>query len=587
MDMKKRKDVRRQIMKKKQAGNFVGQKFSSIHSMKASVSILAVVIVLITVAFNLLTIIPSVRNNITELSKNHLYDSAVGYGMLLDEACTLSSPEQILQKDALEQIVGDADIQGMESSYAYVVDFNGTMLYHPTAEKIGSSVENDVIKEVANQAAAGNKAESTVTEYTFKGEKRYAAYYVGTSGDFILVISAKRSEALKFISTMTAKTIFASIISLILCAILSFLVIRKITKPIVSITGVIERLATLDFSVDEEQAKLNMRKDEAGSMSRAITHLREELGNVVYDLKQQSGTLYETATMLSNNTEETLRTVSQVEQATHDIAEGATSQADETEAATNNVVTIGTMVEATNTKVNEIHGIVMEMQKDGDEAAEKIRELDEQNEKTKSSIQTIYEQTNETNQSAKKIREATALIASIAEETSLLSLNASIEAARAGEQGRGFAVVASQIQKLAEQSNESTEKIEEIVTLLIEDSEKAVKTMEEVKSIMKEQVVAVEKTDMIFSRVQKGIQNTKQGIDAIAEHTHQMDEARVNVVDVVQNLTAIAEENAASTQQTSASVTEVSAIVENIAGDANHVKAVAENLEENIGKFRL
>jgi methyl-accepting chemotaxis protein len=374
---------------------------------------------------------------------------------------------------------------------------------------------------------------------------------------------------------------------MIICAILSLFVIRKITRPIAAITGVIEHLATLDFTVDEKQAALNMRKDETGSMSRAITHLREELGNVVYDLKQQSSTLYETATMLSDNTGKTLHTVAQVEQASHDIAEGATSQADETEAATNNVVTIGTMVEATNTKVNEIHGIVMEMQKDGDDAAVKIRELDEQNEKTKSSIQTIYAQTNETNQSAKKIREATALIASIAEETSLLSLNASIEAARAGEQGRGFAVVASQIQKLAEQSNESTEKIEEIVTLLIDDSEKAVKTMEEVKDIIKQQVAAVEKTDMIFSRVQKGIQNTKQGIDAIAEHTHQMDDARVNVVDVVQNLTAIAEENAASTEQTSASVTQVSTIVGNIANDAGQVKEVAEKLEENISKFKL
>lgn len=574
-------------MKQKQSDKLGGYGVSPLHSIKASVELLIVIVVLITVVLELSIVIPSTRKNITSICENHLYDSATGYGLLLDEACTLSSPDKVLQAETLEDIVGSAKIKGIEDSYAYVVDFDGTVLYHPTAEKIGNMVENDAIQGVVNELASGKTVEDAVTEYVFNGERCFAAYHVGTAGDYILVVGARRSEALKFVDTMTRRAIWGTVISIFLCGILSVFVIKKITKPILFITEVIERLAALDFRVDEAEVKLNTRKDETGSMSRAITHLREELGNVIYDLKQQSGYLYQTASTLSDNTEETLRTMGQVEQASHDIAEGATSQADETEAATNNVVTIGTMVEATNHKVSEIHGIVMEMQKDGNDAAVKIRELDEQNEKTKESIQTIYEQTNVTNQSAKKIREATALIASIAEETSLLSLNASIEAARAGEQGRGFAVVAAQIQKLAEQSNESTTKIEEIVTMLIEDSEKAVETMEEVKDIVEQQVTAVEKTDMIFSRVQKGIQNTKQGVDAIADHTKKMDAARVNVVDVVQNLTAIAQENAASTEETSASVSQVSTIVENIANDAGHVKQVAEKLESNISKFQL
>lgn len=389
------------------------------------------------------------------------------------------------------------------------------------------------------------------------------------------------------INKIVESTVKGAIFALIVCLILSIIVVDRITKPLHIITRVIRRLTELDFTSDEEQGKLNIRKDETGHMSRAITHLREELGNVVYDLKQQSGFLFETSSALSKNTEETIQTMQQVEQAAHDIAEGATSQADETESATNNVVTIGNMVEATNKKINEIHGIVIDMQKHGDEAAQKIRELDTQNEKTKESIRAIYEQTNMTNQSAQKIREATALITSIAEETSLLSLNASIEAARAGEQGRGFAVVAAQIQKLAEQSNESAARIEEIVSMLIEDSGQAVDTMEEVRDIMDQQVLAVENTEKIFARVQSGIQNTKQGVDAIDEHAQKLDEARVKVVDVVQNLTAIAEENAASTEETSASVTQVGTIIDHIAEDAVRVKEVAQKLENNIAKFKL
>ncbi len=556
-------------------------------SIKAKLRFLVIFAVVITAVVNLCIVIPSAKKSVVEVSQHYLYDSAQNYGRIIDAACVLGDPQELLQAESLRDMIGDARIQGVENSYAYVVAFDGTMLYHPTAEKIGKPVENESIRKVVSELSEGKALESDVTSYWYAGNDLYAGYYIGTEADFILVVSADKDDVLSPVWKMSAVAVCGVAVSIALCLILSMLVINRVVNPIVEITGVVERMATLDFSLDAKQVELNARKDETGNMSRAITHLREEMGNIVYDLQQQSEHLYNTSSSLSSNTDETQRTMNQVEQAALDISEGATSQANETEEATGNVVTIGNMVEATNEQVTQIQGIVVEMQKQGDEAAEKIRELNEQNEKTKESIQMIYNQTNVTNQSAEKIREATALIASIAEETSLLSLNASIEAARAGEQGRGFAVVAAQIQKLAEQSNASTEKIEEIVTLLMEDSETAVKTMEEVKDIMEKQVVAVEKAGAIFSRVQNGIRNTKQGVDKIARHTNQMDEARIKVVDVVQSLTAIAEENAASTEQTSASVTQVSGIIENIASDAVQIKDVAEKLKSDVNKFKL
>ena len=199
----------------------------------------------------------------------------------------------------------------------------------------------------------------------------------------------------------------------------------------------------------------------------------------------------------------------------------------------------------------------------------------------------IYEQTNTTNESAMKIRTATSLITSIAEETNLLSLNASIEAARAGEQGRGFAVVASQIQKLAEQSNDSARQIENIIDSLIEDSQKSVATMEDVKKIMESQSESVDRTNERFTHVRNGITQSLDGVNQIADKTKRLDEARVNVVDVVQNLTAIAEENAASTEETSASVTEVSTIVYSISENAAKLKEVAEHLEQSMSIFKI
>ncbi|MBQ9119254.1 MAG: hypothetical protein IJY09_04235 [Lachnospiraceae bacterium] len=173
------------------------------------------------------------------------------------------------------------------------------------------------------------------------------------------------------------------------------------------------------------------------------------------------------------------------------------------------------------------------------------------------------------------------------EETNLLSLNASIEAARAGEQGRGFAVVAAQIQKLAEQSNQSTSQIEQIISLLISDSEKAVETMNEVKVIMTEQSEKVVKAGESFSQVKREVDASVDGIARIAASAEEMQNARNSVVDVVQNLTAIAEENAASTEETSASVAEIATIVANIADNAVALKQIAATLEDDMQKFKL
>ena len=221
------------------------------------------------------------------------------------------------------------------------------------------------------------------------------------------------------------------------------------------------------------------------------------------------------------------------------------------------------------------------------DAQNTLHTLVEVNKSAIESIEVIAEQTRTTNSSAQKIREATSLITAIAEETNLLSLNASIEAARAGEQGRGFAVVAGQIQKLAEQSNESAKKIDDIVAELIKDSEMAVATMDQVEEVMNKQNENMAMTDSKFTEVADGISASIDSIRIIRDKSDNLDKARVEVVDIVQNLTAIAEENAASTEETSASVTQVASIVENISGKAQELKNIADELDESMSRFTV
>lgn len=383
------------------------------------------------------------------------------------------------------------------------------------------------------------------------------------------------------------RTIEAGAFSLIVFGIIGLFVVELMVRPINKITAIVGKLAKMDFTVNKGQDKLDRRKDETGSMSRAISALREQLIIVVTGIKAQSLEIYNSSEDLTVNAKNTAQTMDEVERTVMEIADGATSQAQETQKATENVILMGNMVEETNAEVESLRDNAAEIRQSSGDASEILEDLGEINGKTKEAIEVIYKQTNTTNESAVKIREATAIITSIAEETNLLSLNATIEAARAGEQGRGFAVVAAQIQKLAEQSDQSAKQIESIVNSLIVDSEKAVETMNVVKEIIEQQSENVVKTNTIFAQVKDGIDHSISGITAIADKTQKLDEARVNVVDVVQNLTAIAEENAASTEETSASVTEVANIITNISGNVEQLKTVSDNLEEHMGIFRL
>ncbi len=560
-------------------------KVSFFNSIKTKIVLLIVVAVFATATLSLWTVIPLARDSQSELIKNYMKDIAFIAGEGIDKEIELIGSETIMTPEELQSTVGHVNIEGMSSSYAYVVGADGTMLYHPTAEKIGQPVENDAVKQILGELSKGNRMETDVITYVFKGVTKYASFYIGQNKDYIVVVTADEDETLASVNQILKNSVLASVVVLILCSVIGFFIAVRIIKPIEKITVVITKLAELDFTENPLQKYLNKRKDETGVMGRSIDVLRRELSRVVGNIVKQSGHIYDSSNAMSASTVETSASVEQVEKAISEIAQGATSQAQETQTATENVILMGNMIEETNEEVEILRENARRMRDAGDQAINILSDLNAINQKTKEAIQVIYEQTNTTNVSAMKIKEATDMISDIAEETNLLSLNASIEAARAGEQGRGFAVVASQIQKLAEQSNESARQIDNIINMLISDSEKSVETMEDVRVVIEKQNENVMNTEEAFRHVKDGIDQSIDGIRAIAAKTQKLDEARVKVVDVVQNLTAIAEENAASTEETSASAAEVGSIVSNIATDVEQLNGIAKEMEENIKMF--
>lgn len=561
-------------------------KVSLLHSIKTKIVLLVIVVIIATAGINLLVSVPLIKKNFTTLTQNYMKDMATLVGETIETEIGYLGAEAVLTPEELAKVAKDIKVSGMDSSYAYIVSADGTMMYHPTPEKIGQPVENDAVKSLLAEIAKGNRPEPDMITYLFKGVAKYASYYIGSNMDYIVIVTTDESEALSSVSMMMQRTLGGSAAALVFYSIIGFLIAAIIVKPIEKATKMIVKISELDFTDRENlQASLNRRKDETGVMAKAIGTLRKELADVIRSITGQSVELHDASNAMNNSAYETSQSVDQFEKAINEIAQGATSQAQETQTATENVILMGNMIEETNNEVEKLRNNARSMRDSGDKALNILAELNNINQKTKEAIQTIYEQTNMTNESALKIKEATDIITDIAEETNLLSLNASIEAARAGEQGRGFAVVASQIQKLAEQSNDSARQIADIINLLITDSEKTVETMEDVKAVIEQQNEHVINTGKAFMEVKTGIDSSVESVREITAKTKQLDDARVKVVDVVQNLTAIAEENAASTEETSASASEVGAIMGTISDNAQQLNTIADELKNSIKQF--
>ncbi len=558
---------------------------SVLNSIRTRVLIFVAMAMVVTALICMFGTIPRLRDNMTTTTKNYMVDVAWTVGHGLDREIAHSTREEVMIAEELDIIAGSVGITGLSSSYAYIVGADGTMLYHPSPDKIGQPVENDAVKQLLSEISKGNRPESDVIEYLYKGVMKYASFYIGENLDFIVVVTADEEEIDASTTTVRNQAIVFVVIGVLICIAIAFVITSALVKPIVNVSGVIVKMAGMDFREDAVLIAASKKKDETGVMARSLMQLRNELINVIQKISGQSNELHGASENMNRSANNTAESVEQVEKAVNEIAQGATSQAQETQTATENVILMGDMIEHTNREIASLRDSANAMNVAGNKAMEILAQLNECNQQTKDAIEVVYEQTNTTNTSAMRIKAAADVITDIAEETNLLSLNASIEAARAGEQGRGFAVVASQIQKLAEQSNSSAQEITVIINELISDAAKSVETMESVKDVIRQQDEYVKNTEDSFRDVASGIAQSIDGIEAITARTVQLNDARIRVVDVVQNLTAIAEENAAGTEETSASVTEVGNTMNDVADEANRVNGIATELENSVKIF--
>lgn len=408
------------------------------------------------------------------------------------------------------------------------------------------------------------------------GDSPIGMVFVGTD-------KANKDAALnKIVYMIVGVAVFVMLVCILLAAVFTTSITGSLKKSI----GMVQSVAKGDLRTQIE-GKLLSRKDEIGDLSRAMKELQTEMAQSIVKIADNAKAVMNASGNLEGTARETTQSMREVGDAVTSIAESATEQAAISEQASMHVSDMGERIQRTSREMQEMKQNTKAMQEAEEQGAQTLHRLLESNDEVRQLVEEISRQTRQTNESAQKIKEATEIIASIADETSLLSLNASIEAARAGENGRGFAVVAEQIQKLASQSNESSSRIEEIVSTLISDSNQAVATMEQVAATIEDQTGQMQATKVITDEVRVKLKDSLENMKGIEESVSYLDSARQEIIKTVDELSEIARQNAATTQEVNANTNLVTENFRQVEGSTEGLKSIADGLEESMQHFSV
>lgn len=375
-------------------------------------------------------------------------------------------------------------------------------------------------------------------------------------------------------------------VAMILCIGVGLKLATSISRNIKKSIGIMGKVAEGDLTVWVDD-KMLKRKDEIGDLSRVTVKLKDTLKGILKGISENSASLLEASRALGNAADTTNGTMNEVQNAVSQVVANSTEQSKNSESTSENMRIMGEHITETSTEVDTLNQNAASMQKSSKKTADTLAQLCSINEEVERIIGEVKEQTDRTNVSIQKINTAMEFITSIAEETNLLSLNASIEAARAGESGRGFAVVADQIKKLAEQSNQSGHEIEETTRELMEDSAREMEIMQRMQEIITEQSGSMQETRTNVSEVLKEIEDSMQSILQIRESTGRLAESRGEVMEAVEQLSQIAHDNVDSTQQTYTETQEVLDTFKQVYDSAGQLKKIADELAESMQYFKI
>ena len=460
-----------------------------------------------------------------------------------------------------------------------LVDENGNRM-------VGEQASPEVVEAVINQGQSYFSDSIDLGGIEYYGS--YAPLYQHNSDEIIgMTFVGLNSNLVDSVyrENLTKNIIFLCIVMLAGIAVTVIFVIvllRAIRSVITNLDAVAQ--GSLNTEVGN---RLVTRSDEIGDIARSVHSLIQNMAEVITNIFKTSQSLDRISTGFEESFGSMTQNISNVDTAVEEMAKGSTQQAEETQNVSSEVQGMGDAIESTTDNIKNLVSSTNKMRDYNRSVDDTLVELIKISDETKEAFDIVYKQTNVTNQSAQEIQSAADVITDIADQTNLLSLNASIEAARAGEHGKGFAVVADEIRKLAEQSRESASQITGIIEMLIRNSNTTVDTMKKVTDMIDKQGEELSQTKSVFGDLNNEIGLVGGAVDNIRNEIEQLNQLKNSVMGAVDNLAAIAEENAASTQETSASMQELGNLVAECRRDVEEIVRMSETLAENTNKFTL
>lgn len=547
----------------------------------AKIIVMVILAVIVSNVICMVFILESSKKQITDSVKHTMVDVVNTTSKIMENEISNSGVDD-LDYDGYANNLSDVKLEGMDSAYMYVVQNDGTMLYHPTKEKVGQPVENAVIKGVVQQLQDGKKPGTTVVEYDFNGTTKYSAYTI-LNNENILVLTADESEALAGITTVTGVAVGIIAIVVLIAIIISFIMGRRLMRPLVKVSTIIEDVANgnieADFSVVKES------NDEIGLIIEKMKELTQSLGSIVGKIRNSSDTMSSNSYELNDTSSQTLAANNEISKAVEDVAEGSTGMAASISKINENLLEMSNETKDINASVDEIKNQTVAVQDSSKIMNDKIKSMQDSSHKMDEGISAISKRIETVNTTVDKVSNIVSVIEEISSETNLLSLNASIEAARAGDAGKGFAVVAQEIRVLSDNTNTELENIKQIISSLVEECRYCVQasgTIVEDNAKQKEEIKAVLDE---FGSLDEQIQKTAEKADEIEELVTAMIELNDDITKSSNSLTDVSAANAAATEEMNANIEELNAMMNGVSEMAGNMNDESDGLKEALSFF--
>ncbi|MCR5676109.1 MAG: methyl-accepting chemotaxis protein [Lachnospiraceae bacterium] len=463
-----------------------------------------------------------------------------------------------------------------------MVDRTGTVVAHSLREL---NVE-DPEKQDQNPFYTDSRGDKTSGFYTsdFMGDTWIISWVKIEICGWVVASCRVKEVALTTVYKTLAVQIGLSVAFVLVGIFIAVFFSNGISRPIQAIGESLEALADGRFI---EITGFSDRHDEFGDITNNANNVISKLKQTVSEISKgalnvdgASSELSQTSEQMSQNTGNVSRTVS-------DISNGAAHQADEIVNATHNMLRIEESVNAVQSSAQNLTDIAAKMQQASKASADNLSELKQSSENMNSAINDISEKINTTSDTIGKINRMVDSISAIANQTNLLALNASIEAARAGDAGKGFAVVAEEIGKLAKESNESADTIRSEMDALLTESQAAVEMADNVQKTNNDQQEVIESTASGVNEMIEHIEDTAKEVREISSNVDSCVDAKNVVMDAMSSLSAISQENAASSAETGSAMEGLSNTAESLSESALSLRDVSAKLSEEIGFFKI